>query len=432
MKNPLTNMLSLKFATLFVLLLTSMVSHAQSYNKDEYSRVSLGANIGIPFFWGDLTSFSSEKTYIGIMGGLQAGYQVSPVVGFGLTADIGQGEVGTMDYSKGFFLGNNGIAYPCPPLPSTGITTKRYDEVYAKVKFFSAGLFADFNVNRMLWPSKNPKRLTALVGPAIYVQQYTPKVYAKATDNIFTGNSGKAHDLCFSVGANLTLRYNLSRTVDLQWRNSGLWVGDSKFEGVQCGSKENANFAWYSTVGVVFKLNGKGKKDNLMYARRSEPTPLPVIVEAPPKEEPKPVPEPPMEEPKPEPVVVQLIPQPAPEVKREEFEKLPELATVHFNRSSWAMDTVRYASELASILSEAKKHSDANIVIMGYTDVTGTDEVNKRIGELRVEAMQKYLVAHGIDAKRIRTGYTGVDKGIAKEKAHSEEARRVEVRLQQN
>ena len=42
---------------------------------------TLGLNIGIPFFWGDMLSMSADKTYIGISAGLQADYRFSDSLG---------------------------------------------------------------------------------------------------------------------------------------------------------------------------------------------------------------------------------------------------------------------------------------------------------------------------------------------------------------
>ena len=63
----------------------------------------------------------------------------------------------------------------------------------------------------------------------------------------------------------------------------------------------------------------------------------------------------------------------------------------------------RALNNLAGLLN---KHRDRSIAIEGFTDSTGTKELNQRLSEQRADAVKEALVARGIEPKRIDTrGY---------------------------
>jgi outer membrane protein OmpA-like peptidoglycan-associated protein len=63
----------------------------------------------------------------------------------------------------------------------------------------------------------------------------------------------------------------------------------------------------------------------------------------------------------------------------------------------------RALNNLAGLLN---KHADRGIAIEGFTDSTGTRELNQRLSEQRAQAVKEALVARGIEPKRIDTrGY---------------------------
>ena len=79
----------------FYFLLIASLLLAQGQKQEVYrdfSRWSLGVNGGISAFRGDMISFSADKTYLGVQGGLQLGYQFTPTFGLSLTADLGRGK----------------------------------------------------------------------------------------------------------------------------------------------------------------------------------------------------------------------------------------------------------------------------------------------------------------------------------------------------
>ena len=78
---------------------TEMKTLKKEYFRD-YSRWSIEAGIGMPFFSGDINSLSADKTYIGGQYGLRLGYQISPTIGLGLSGTYGRNKAGSPDYAK--------------------------------------------------------------------------------------------------------------------------------------------------------------------------------------------------------------------------------------------------------------------------------------------------------------------------------------------
>lgn len=59
-----------------------------------YSHWYFGAEYGVPFLFGDFTSFSADKTYVGSQFGGFAGYQVNSWIGIEASARTGYTRMG--------------------------------------------------------------------------------------------------------------------------------------------------------------------------------------------------------------------------------------------------------------------------------------------------------------------------------------------------
>jgi len=55
---------------------------------------------------------------------------------------------------------------------------------------------------------------------------------------------------------------------------------------------------------------------------------------------------------------------------------MPELPSIHFAFDSDVVDTQKYATELATIVSVLKEFSNENVDVIGYTDHHGPDAYN--------------------------------------------------------
>ncbi len=403
----------------FVLLMLLPALSVQAQKKqvyNDFSRWSLGLNGGISVFRGDMVSFSAGKTYIGGQGGLQLDYQFTPTFGLSLTADMGQGKGSAKEWEKGFKIYPTGESY-YGTTPEAGFA--RYNDLYAKVKYFTVGLHGDFNVNNF-FGKKELRRWTVLLSPAVYLQKFSPKLYKKGDDKRFDTSSTLDNDVNLGLGGDLALRYRVGKHVDLQLKSGLAWIANNNFDGVATCCTSKYNWQANLSVGVVWKIGNNKKKENLMYAaaRSAAPVILPVKEEMRPvvKEEQKTIV-------KQEEKTVENV------VKVEAVEKtFPELPTIHFKRNLAVIDTVRYAGELSRIVETLKEFPGVQVVICGYTDHTGTDRVNLPLSLKRAEALKTYLVSKGIPAARMNTFGEGKDMSVDKQDIYTEKARKVEVK----
>jgi len=85
---------------------------------------------------------------------------------------------------------------------------------------------------------------------------------------------------------------------------------------------------------------------------------------------------------------------------------------VYFNLNSADLDASG-KSTLAEQAEWLRKNPRALVVIEGNCDERGTTEYNFALGERRANAARRYLVANGVDAKRIRIISYGKEKPVA-------------------
>ncbi len=167
---------------------------------------------------------------------------------------------------------------------------------------------------------------------------------------------------------------------------------------------DNADWQFNALAGIKINLGKTYKKTEPVYY---EPQPAPVQPAPESKSEPKPEPKP-----KPAPVVVK---------------EFPQLPPVHFAFDSDVVDTQKYATELATIVSTLKEFSDVNVEITGYTDHRGSNAYNEGLSLRRAEAVKEYLIGEGVDEARLTTSGAGKDPQTSGKEALTIKARRVEV-----
>lgn len=389
------------------------LKQAKKETYQDYSRWSIGANVGMPFFRGDFHSFSHDKTYVGVMGGLQIGYQITPTFGLSLTGDYGKNKGGAKGNELDYILKPNGDSYygSWDSRPEGAV---KYNDLYTDVKFMNFGLHLDINVNNFFRSNNSgTRRWTVLLSPAVYLQKFDPTVYKRADDKRFT-TTDLDNSLNLGLGGDIALRYRASKHIDLQLKTGVAWINNNEFDGITTCCTKKYNWLANASIGIVWKIGNKNKKDNLMYAP-TKIVPVPPVVTK--KEEPAPAPAPapaPKEEPKQEVAVVVS-------------DQLPELPAIYFKRDESKINVSKYQNELNTIVSALKNAPDANVDILGYADHTGGKAVNERITAARANALKDYLISQGISASRLTAKGMGKDMSISGKEAYGEKARRVVV-----
>lgn len=215
------------------------------------SRWSVGVNVGIPFFWGDMVSMSADKTYIGIGAGIQGSYRFSKFFGLELSADYAQGKMGACDYARNYQLTPGGMT-----LYSAGTDTSlSYDELYSKISVVNVGLGLNLYLNRLFGIQAVHNRFQVVLTPAVYGQFFTTEIFRKTDDGKFSDDTTKPGAISLGLGGALSLRYRIASAWDLQLKNSVLWITDNKFDGIVIPYDHTRhNALWLPQVGMLWHL----------------------------------------------------------------------------------------------------------------------------------------------------------------------------------
>jgi len=88
----------------------------------------------------------------------------------------------------------------------------------------------------------------------------------------------------------------------------------------------------------------------------------------------------------------------------------------------------KHLQEMADVLV---RYADTDLVVKGHTDNIGSETYNQRLSERRAEAVREYLMAHAVEAKRLRAMGFGESMPAASNTSAEGRAlnRRVEVQI---
>lgn len=355
-----------------VLMLISTISFAQTREIKEEGKTVFKPHAYLQLHGGAAHTVGEAKfgDLISPAAALNVGYNFSPVFGMRLGASGWQG--------KGAWVSPKQV----------------YDFKFAQANldfvFDLGSLFAGFNPDRV-------------VSPYIFVGG--GGAYGFDNDAAVALNTGGYNleylwkdNKAFAVGrGGLGLDIKLSKVVSINVEANANVTSDH-FNSKKAG---NADWQLNGLVGLKFNLGKTHTKTAPVYYEQPAPAPAPTPVAKP--------------EPKPE-------PKPAPVVRT-----LPEMPSIHFAFDSDKVDTKKYATELAQIVSVLKEYSELNATVVGYTDHHGADQYNVGLSTRRAENVKKYLVEQGIDASRLSVDGEGKDTKTTGHDRLTIKARRVEV-----
>lgn len=378
----------------------------------DYSRWSIGVNIGMPFYAGDFRSVSrGNNNWAGYMFGLQGSYQFNPIFGARLSVDYGSNRAGSQRYEDDFVLLPNGNTYYNVDFPEGG---SYYKDLYSSVHSWNFGLNAEVNLLNLFRRSDGDRRWAVVLAPGIYLQKFSSTVKNRSNDEQFADKLDNKVNL--GLGGDLAVRYRINHNFDVQLKGGMIWINNQDFDGINSINTTKHNSMVTAQVGLIWKVgNSKGrKKDNIMYA----PGYLPMWKRAT--------------------KTVTKVVHDTIYIEQKVLEKSPEvvvckgfpkdLPAVYFERGKWKLDTDKYARELFTIAKTLKENPKVQIDICGYADHTGGEAINKKVTLKRAEALKKFLVKVGIEPERLHTYGLGKDMTIEKELRYTEKARRGEVK----
>lgn len=378
----------------------------------DYSRWSIGVNIGMPFYAGDFRSVSrGNNNWAGYMFGLQGSYQFNPIFGARLSVDYGSNRAGSQRYEDDFVLLPNGNTYYNVDFPEGG---SYYKDLYSSVHSWNFGLNAEVNLLNLFRRSDGDRRWAVVLAPGIYLQKFSSTVKNRSNDEQFADKLDNKVNL--GLGGDLAVRYRINHNFDVQLKGGMIWINNQDFDGINSINTTKHNSMVTAQVGLIWKVgNSKGrKKDNIMYA----PGYLPMWKRAT--------------------KTVTKVVHDTIYIEQKVLEKSPEvvvckgfpkdLPAVYFERGKWKLDTDKYARELFTIAKTLKENPEVQIDICSYADHTGGEAINKKVTLKRAEALKKFLVKVGIEPERLHTYGLGKDMTIEKELRYTEKARRGEVK----
>ena len=380
----------------------------------DYSKWSIGINVGVPYFAGDFRSLGrGNHNFAGYMVGVQGGYQFNPLFGLRLSVDYGSNKAGSQSAEDDFTLLPNANSYYNVDFPDGAA---RYRDVYSKINMLNVGLNWETNLVNLFKRGDGKCRWAVIAAPGVYLQKFSPEVKNRSNDTRFAEKINKKVNL--GLGGDLAVRYRINPSFDVQLKGGMMWINNKDFDGIRSINTTKHNTAITVQAGVIWKIGngGKyGKKDNIMYA----PGFLPLWKRAT------------------RTVTVTKIVHDTIYIEKKVLEKSKEvvvckfpktLPAVYFERGKYKIDTEKYAVELFTIAKAMKDCPEAKLEIYGYADHTGTEAFNKKLTEKRAKALKNWLVRVGIESKRIKTYGLGEDMTIEREKRFSIDARRSEVK----
>lgn len=219
--------------------------------KPEMTRWMAGINVGIPFFWGDMLSMSADKTYVGFAAGIQGGFRISEFFAVSLSLDYAKGKLGARSYAQDYLLAPDGMTWYVPQQQAMS----RYADLYSDVSLFNLGLSLDVNVNRLFSKNALKHRFTVWISPAVYGQFFSSDIHAKADNSLYSDGSTSPSKISFGLGGALTMRYRINNSLDLQLKNSGIWMTDNNFDGIRTPfGKTKHNTMWLPQIGIIWNI----------------------------------------------------------------------------------------------------------------------------------------------------------------------------------
>ncbi len=301
------------------------------------------------------------------------------------------------------------------PLTGTGVVTGSAEgTVYRdfKTRFHGASLTGEFDLVELLGRGKGPGRVGLWLGTGLGF------LFSQGnTWNVSVSNAISVDKQTIRVGGhNEAHKYNapfIPVTLSLEYAflpQVALSIGGG-YRFVPGKTELAPRHQAYAKAGLVFNLTGKRYR-----AKQAKPVAYPGYV--------APVHDTVYVEKIVEKPVEKLIEVPA---KNEVTDDM--LPFVTFERGYSRLDEQVNASALSALVSILKANPSIQFDILGWTDHTGTDEINAPLSMKRAEALRDYLVGQGIDASRIVTVEGRGKSLLTGEEAFSVIARKAEAVL---
>ena len=400
----------MKKKTSLLLVFLLLLSTAGGLRAQDPYRDARTGTVGLRLDGGASWAFGSSFENIGA----NQVNLLQPYAGAGLLINIKPWVRIGADYSYTRMIREQ-LSTSLQPLTGTGVVTGSAEgTVYRdfKTRFHGASLTGEFDLVELLGRGKGPGRVGLWLGTGLGF------LFSQGnTWNVSVSNEISADKQTIRIrGHNEPLSYNalfIPVTLSLEYAflpQVALSIGGG-YRFLPGKTDLAPRHQAYAKAGLVFNLTGKRYR-----AKQSRPAVDPgyiapvhdtvyveKIVEIP---------------------VVKLVEVPASATVSDNM-----LPFVTFERGYSRLDEQVNASALSTLVSVLKANPSVRFDILGWTDHTGTDEINAPLSTRRAEALRDYLVGQGIDASRIVTVEGRGKSLLTGEEAFSVIARKAEVVL---
>lgn len=358
--------------------------HAGSGEKDAPHKVWYGGiEGGVPFGVSTFSSFGADKTRAGYALGLFGGYQFNPVLSVELSAKWGKANLSARDccVESSYWLGADGVTYHAPV---AGFDGADYADLKSAVSLQQYGV--RLNVNLLgLFHSLHDSRWKLELSPMLAAVGTKADVKTIEECKSIISDKSRWH---LGAGGNLQASYAITERLSL-----GLFSGITCLTGKGMDGigrhVHNANYLWESGVRMIWSFGKCRKKATPVQEN------VPVVAEQPVQ---------------PKPVVVQEEPQPEKVVEIPVPEVTEELTfpVIYFDFNKSVIRTSETV-KVQAICDILKANPDVKVLVTGWCDNSGSQEVNDNLSLRRAEVVKERLVNMGIEYSRIEVAGNGID-----------------------
>ena len=383
----------MKKKTSLLLVFLLLLSTAGGLRAQDPYRDARTGTVGLRLDGGASWAFGSSFENIGA----NQVNLLQPYAGAGLLINIKPWVRIGADYSYTRMIREQ-LSTSLQPLTGTGVVTGSAEgTVYRdfKTRFHGASLTGEFDLVELLGRGKGPGRVGLWLGTGLGF------LFSQGnTWNVSVSNEISADKQTIRIrGHNEPLSYNapfIPVTLSLEYAflpQVALSIGGG-YRFLPGKTDLAPRHQAYAKAGLVFNLTGKRYR-----AKQSRPAVDPGYIA---------------------PVHDTVYVEKIVEIPVVKLVEVPASATV-------SDDEQVNASALSTLVSVLKANPSVRFDILGWTDHTGTDEINAPLSTRRAEALRDYLVGQGIDASRIVTVEGRGKSLLTGEEAFSGIARKAEV-----
>lgn len=277
-----------------------------------------------------------------------------------------------------YYLGADDILYYAAPL---GIDSWSVSKFKTGISYQRLGISARLNLLASI-----SSRWSLALSPRISLYNTSQTLYnLSGREKLRPASSSSLH---FGYGGAIQLGYQLSSRLSIGLSSSITALTGSALDGLPSHGHK-ANFIWENSLRLCFSFGSTSRPSSALTPSSYRP----ILISAPSSSAEIETPAPPQ-------------PQSLSELSVKS--PLPECQFIYFEFDKWNLRTEEI-TKLKDILEALLRDEDLTLVLEGWCDRYGSDEVCELISRLRAESVKNWFVDNGISPDRIQAEGKGRD-----------------------